>query len=243
MEAFALLDGVVDVYVADLKFGNNTCARQIAGVDAYMQIVTRNLLAAAQTTRLIVRHLLLPGHFECCYRPLVDWMCRHLPAAPFRVMTGYLPRWQAVRSAGLDARSAGLASPLGRRRRGSGRGHCQGQGIECNCVRMPDKTRFGRPGIRPIAGLPGSPKEIRVNLEDESSISEINILPDGRVCLFGTSQQVLELPGRDPFGRPRPAESHRLPAFNRCAQTTVPSEACSARSDGTNEASSGALRP
>ena len=43
MEAFALLDGVVDVYVADLKFGNNTCARQIAGVDAYMQIVTRNL--------------------------------------------------------------------------------------------------------------------------------------------------------------------------------------------------------
>jgi hypothetical protein len=29
--------------------------------------------------------------------------------------------------------------------------------------------------------------------EDEAAISEINILPDGRVCVFGASQQVLEL--------------------------------------------------
>jgi putative pyruvate formate lyase activating enzyme len=107
MEGFALLDGIVDVYVADLKFGNNACARQIAGVDGYVQIVTRNLLLAAQAGHLIVRHLLLPGHLECCYRPIVEWMCRHLPAAPFRVMTGYLPRWQA-------ASRADLAAPLGR---------------------------------------------------------------------------------------------------------------------------------
>ena len=81
IEGFALLEGLVDVYVADLKFGNDTCARQIAGVDGYMQIVTRNLLHVAQGARLIIRHLLLPGHLECCYRPIVDWMCRHLPAA------------------------------------------------------------------------------------------------------------------------------------------------------------------
>jgi putative pyruvate formate lyase activating enzyme len=72
-----------------------------------MRIVTRNLSLAAQATRLIVRHLLLPGHLECCFRPIVDWMCRHLPATPFRVMAGYLPRWQAVRF-------PDLASPLGR---------------------------------------------------------------------------------------------------------------------------------
>lgn len=107
IEGFALLDGIVDVFVADFKFGNNTCARQIAGVDGYMQVVTRNLLQAAQKAQLIVRHLLLPGHFECCYRPIVDWMCEHLPAVPLRVMTGYLPRWQAVRC-------QRLASPLGR---------------------------------------------------------------------------------------------------------------------------------
>ena len=107
IEGFALLDGVVDVFVADLKFGNDTCARRIAGVDGYMEIITRNLLLAAQGARLIVRHLLLPGHLECCYRPIVDWMCRHLPAVPLRIMAGYLPRWQA-------AGYLELASPLGR---------------------------------------------------------------------------------------------------------------------------------
>jgi putative pyruvate formate lyase activating enzyme len=107
MEGFALLDDIVDVYVADLKFGNDACARQIAGVERYMPIVTRNLLRATQGTRLIVRHLLLPGHLACCYRPVIDWMRRHLPATPLRIMTGYLPRWQAVRH-------PGLASPLAR---------------------------------------------------------------------------------------------------------------------------------
>ena len=107
IEGFALLDGLVDVYVADLKFGNDHCARQIAGADGYMGIVTRNLLHVAQGARLIVRHLLLPGHQECCYRPIVDWMGRHLKAVPLRVMTGYLPRWQA---SGREE----LAAPLGR---------------------------------------------------------------------------------------------------------------------------------
>jgi putative pyruvate formate lyase activating enzyme len=65
VESFALLGGVVDVYVADFKFGNDRCAREIAGVDGYVPIVTRNLMLAARQGRLIVRHLLLPGHFEC----------------------------------------------------------------------------------------------------------------------------------------------------------------------------------
>jgi hypothetical protein len=36
-------------------------------------------------------------------------------------------------------------------------------------------------------------KEIDVALLDESSISEINILSDGRICIFGASMQVLEM--------------------------------------------------
>ena len=45
-------------------------------------------------------------------------------------------------------------------------------------------------------------KEISVSPEDDSSISEINILPDGRVCLFGASQQVLEMLDAIPLGDP-----------------------------------------
>src|SRR3990172_6648342 len=61
--AFVLLDDVVDVYVADFKFGNDECAKRLAKVDRYVATVTRNLSIAAGQGDLIVRHLLLPGPF------------------------------------------------------------------------------------------------------------------------------------------------------------------------------------
>jgi putative pyruvate formate lyase activating enzyme len=100
-ESFALLEGVIAVYLADFKFGNDRCARRIAGVADYLRIVTRNLATAARQGRLIVRHLLLPGHFDCCYRPIVAWLRAHLPEVPFSVRDGYLPSWRAHRFAEL----------------------------------------------------------------------------------------------------------------------------------------------
>ena len=94
-EVFELLDGVVDTYVADFKFGNDLCAKRIAAVDDYLRIVTRNLKIAAKQTRLIVRHLLLPGHAECCYRPIVQWMRDELPEVAFSLRDGYLPSWRS----------------------------------------------------------------------------------------------------------------------------------------------------
>lgn len=100
-EAFALLDGIVDVYLADFKFGNDICARRIAGVDNYVPVVARNLRTAARQGDLIVRHLLLPGHFDCCFRPIVAWLAANLPGAKFSIRDGYLPSWQADRHAEL----------------------------------------------------------------------------------------------------------------------------------------------
>jgi putative pyruvate formate lyase activating enzyme len=107
-EALALLDGMVEVYLADFKFGNDACARRLAGVEGYLRVVTRNLVQAARQGELIVRHLLLPGHHDCCYRPIVRWMKAHLPGVKFSVRDGYLPSWQA-------RHYAELARPLDRR--------------------------------------------------------------------------------------------------------------------------------
>jgi hypothetical protein len=74
-----------------------------------------------------------------------------------------------------------------------------------------------------------------VALEDDSSISEINILPDGRVCLFGASRQVLELLDAIPLGDPT------LKTRLDCLQATTtmivePPRACVARTDqGTKQ--------
>jgi putative pyruvate formate lyase activating enzyme len=110
-EALALLDGVADFYIADFKFGNDACARRLAGVENYTAIVKRNLLRATRQGRLIVRHLLMPGHFDCCYRPVLEWMRRELPDVEFSLRDGYLPSWRAERFVELQ-------SPL---RRGEGR--------------------------------------------------------------------------------------------------------------------------
>lgn len=101
-EAFELLEGVVDVYVADFKFGNDGCARELAQVDDYFRVITRNLKLAAGQARLIVRHLLLPGHEDCCYRPVSRWLADNLPQAAFSLREGYLPSWRARAIPGLD---------------------------------------------------------------------------------------------------------------------------------------------
>ena len=115
-DAFHLLNGIVDVYVADFKFGNDDCARRLAKVERYVATVTRNLAIAADQGDLIIRHLLLPGHFDCCYRPVVDFLARELPGAKFSLRDGYLPRWQAQQYGELihplDAETALRASEL-----------------------------------------------------------------------------------------------------------------------------------
>ena len=108
--AFELLNGFVDVYVADFKFGNDECADRLARVANYGAVVTRNLRVAAEQADLIVRHLVLPGHFDCCFRPIVAWLQREMPRVKFSLRDGYQPRWQAGRHPELVAplsRSAG----------------------------------------------------------------------------------------------------------------------------------------
>lgn len=90
-----LLDGVVTLYLADLKFGNDICASSLAGIDRYWEVVTRNLLAAYAHTPVLVRHLAMPGHIDCCLRPAAAWMQQHLPEASFHITTGYVPAYRA----------------------------------------------------------------------------------------------------------------------------------------------------
>lgn len=94
-EILDLLEGVVTKYLADFKFGNDRCAKSIAGVPRYTEVLHQNLIHAARSTDVVVRHLLIPGHFDCCFRPVVDWLTHNLPAVPFQLYTGYVPCWKA----------------------------------------------------------------------------------------------------------------------------------------------------
>jgi putative pyruvate formate lyase activating enzyme len=97
----AWLEGLFDVWVADYKFGNDSCAQCLAGATGYTQVVRENLVWAARHCELIVRHLVMPGHVDCCWRPIAGWLAQALPQVPVNLRTGFWPAWRAHRHAEL----------------------------------------------------------------------------------------------------------------------------------------------
>lgn len=89
-QARSLLHGAVAVWSLDAKFGDPRCAARISGHAATLdhpdwQASAR--LALAQDRRgelptLVVRHLLMPGHFACCTRPVLEGLARLAEGAP-----------------------------------------------------------------------------------------------------------------------------------------------------------------
>jgi putative pyruvate formate lyase activating enzyme len=121
-QARELLDGMFDVWLADFKFGNDACAQRLAKVFDYVRIVQENLLwfgsgepsiarqasgkaafsrramlGAPARGELIVRHLLMPGHVECCWRPVAEWLEENLPGVKVNLRSGFWPAWRAAR--------------------------------------------------------------------------------------------------------------------------------------------------
>ena len=100
-QARELLEGMFDVWLADFKFGNDVCAQRLAKVSDYVRVVQENLLWANEHSELIVRHLLMPGHVECCWRPVAEWLAENLPGVKVNLRASFWPAWHARRHAEL----------------------------------------------------------------------------------------------------------------------------------------------
>ncbi len=111
----ALLDGIFDVWVADYKFGNDACAARLARTPGYTAIVRDNLLWAARDHALVVRHLLMPGHVECCWRPVAAWLAAALPGVAVNLREGFWPSWLALRHPELQDPASETERALARR--------------------------------------------------------------------------------------------------------------------------------
>ncbi|MFZ4847601.1 MAG: radical SAM protein [Caldilinea sp.] len=92
--ALDLLGGSIDLYLPDLKFGPAvgpaSCGERLGGMPGYWEVVTQAIdCGLAQGKRVIVRHLLMPGHFECCTLPVLTWLASR-PTVEVSLLTQYL---------------------------------------------------------------------------------------------------------------------------------------------------------
>lgn len=98
-DAMKILDGFVDLFLSDFKYGPLDCAKNLSGVTNYWEIVTRNHLMAKESGDMIIRHLVLPGHVECCSKPILKWISENLGnETVINIMGQYRPVYRANES-------------------------------------------------------------------------------------------------------------------------------------------------
>lgn len=109
--AMRLLRLLMDIWLPDFKFGPGRCAKELARTPWYWETVTANLkLIHGWGEEFTIRHLVMPGHVDCCTRPVLQWIAREMPEAPVNVMDQYRPEnFCDPHDARYDARYAPIA--------------------------------------------------------------------------------------------------------------------------------------
>jgi len=117
LETLRLLDGIVDIYMPDVKYMDVAVAERLSGVPNYPEVVQAALREMHRqvgdlTTDphgiavrgLLVRHLVLPGGLAGTAE-LVDFLAREIsPHCFINIMGQYYPAYQAHRYPPLDRR-------------------------------------------------------------------------------------------------------------------------------------------
>ncbi len=95
LEAMKLILDVIDIWLPDFKYGNDKCAIRLSAAPRYFEVVTRNLRLAAEYGDMIIRHLVLPNHLECCTKPVLRWIAENLPRDRIlvNIMDQYRPEY------------------------------------------------------------------------------------------------------------------------------------------------------
>jgi putative pyruvate formate lyase activating enzyme len=170
----AVLQGLVDVYVADWKFGNDDCAEYLAGVKNHQQLVVPRIMSASSRVYTIVRHLVMPGHLDCCTRPVLREIARTGRGLRVNLMDQYQST-EVTRAMSESPLSTSITGELIK----EARDLALGFGL---CLESPEESPRER--ITPVQeGL----------WEIEKLDSKLTIKPDGQLVIENLSGDMLDL--------------------------------------------------
>ncbi len=100
---YKLLDGVVDVWLTDFKYGNSSCARRLSGAGNYVEVAEEGMRQiCSQEAKAIVRMLILPGHVECCHKPGLEKLSAYREKIWLSVIDNFVPDWKTKTDPGLN---------------------------------------------------------------------------------------------------------------------------------------------
>ncbi|MEA3404068.1 MAG: radical SAM protein [Armatimonadota bacterium] len=94
-QCLELIRGCVDLFIANVRYGNDDCARELSGVAEYVQPAMAALREASRWADVALRHLVLPGHIDCCTAPLAEMLEDALPDTELVLLMQYVPFWRA----------------------------------------------------------------------------------------------------------------------------------------------------
>ncbi len=103
MEGLTQMEGLIDVYLPDLKYVSSDLSREYSGAEDYFEKASKAITAMYRQVGsplldedgiiqrgLIIRHLVLPGHVNDTIKVL-DWIAGNIPEAHVSLMSQYIP--------------------------------------------------------------------------------------------------------------------------------------------------------
>lgn len=109
VESLKILDGLVDIYLTDIKYVSDTVSKKYSGAEDYFRVASEAVLEMQRQVGensfgengimqkgLIVRHLVLPGNVSQAMR-VMDWIKENLPEdTVLSLMSQYIPCGKAA---------------------------------------------------------------------------------------------------------------------------------------------------
>lgn len=86
-----VLDGLVDLLICNVRYGNDECARRLSDAPGYVDAVRESLERVRGRIPLALRHLVLPGHAICCTGPVAALLQGLTPETPLFLLMQYSP--------------------------------------------------------------------------------------------------------------------------------------------------------
>jgi len=105
-KSLSLIIDFMDFWLPDWKYGNNECGKKYSGIEKYFDVIARNHKRVHDegSGEIIIRHLVMPNHVECCSKPILDYVAKELPKAVLNIMAQFRPQWKSFKYPEINRR-------------------------------------------------------------------------------------------------------------------------------------------